>query len=65
LHVHPHNLDLHLKGGTVKSSPGFVKVRLAIQGYRQEEKLVITELSPGLDAFLGEPWHASNSIVAD
>jgi hypothetical protein len=65
LPVHPHKLDLHLADGTVKNSAGFVKVRLAIQGYRQEEKLVISELSPGFDVFLGEKWNASNGVVAD
>jgi hypothetical protein len=49
----------------VKSSPGFVKVRLAIQGYRHEERLVTTELSPGFHVFLGEQWNVRKGVVAN
>jgi hypothetical protein len=65
LKIQPHDFTLKLADGVEKKSPGFVKVRLHIQGYHQEEKLIVTDLAPGFDAFLGEEWNARNSVVAD
>lgn len=65
LHVHASELELKLADGVSKVSPGFVKVRMTIQGFTQEVKLTVTELSPGFDIFLGEEWNRRNGVIAD
>ena len=65
LHIYHQETDLRLADGTFKPSPGFVKVRLQLQDMRQDVKLVITDLAPGFDVFLGETWNRRNGVIAD
>ena len=65
LHVHVDETHLSLANGERKTSPGYVNVRMTIQGLTQQLKLTVTELSPGFDVFIGEAFNRHNGVVAD
>ena len=46
-------------------SSGMVRVKLYIRSYIWEVSLLVTDISPGFDVFLGEAWNRRNGVVAD
>ena len=65
LQVHADETMLSLADGKQKTSPGYVDVRLVIQGLTQQLRLTVTDLSPGFDVFIGEAFNQRNGVVAD
>ncbi|MEO0804518.1 MAG: retropepsin-like aspartic protease/reverse transcriptase, partial [Cyanobacteria bacterium J06642_2] len=65
LHVQPSDLECFLANGEPIAIEGEVKIRVQIQGYRQELRLLVVPLAPGFDMLLGDEWSTREGVLAD